>query len=78
MVDIEPIYTSGIGETCTIVDICEDVQGARLTAVDPELSAKLKAAGITPQLYGIRWMRLLFCREVQIRENITCEQAADN
>ncbi|KAJ2720286.1 hypothetical protein GGI07_004693 [Coemansia sp. Benny D115] len=36
----------------------------RLAAVDGELAARLNALEIEPQLYGLRWLRLLFGREV--------------
>ncbi|KAJ2629310.1 nuclease [Coemansia sp. RSA 1290] len=36
----------------------------KLAALDPELSAHLRQMDIEPQLFGIRWYRLLFSREL--------------
>ncbi|KAJ1366560.1 hypothetical protein KIN20_027247 [Parelaphostrongylus tenuis] len=42
--------------------------GERLHAVDPILSDHLRNFDIPPQLYGIRWLRLLFGREFAIHD----------
>ncbi|KAF8628420.1 hypothetical protein AX15_003941 [Amanita polypyramis BW_CC] len=46
-----------------IVRACNDIQTTLLRAVDPPLWAHMQRIGIEPQLYGIRWLRLLFTRE---------------
>ncbi|CAL1703537.1 unnamed protein product [Somion occarium] len=46
-----------------IVQACNRIQSTYLKAVDPELWRKMQSAGIEPQIYGIRWLRLLFTRE---------------
>ncbi|KAG8954053.1 hypothetical protein FRC04_001037 [Tulasnella sp. 424] len=51
-----------------IVKICGDIQGEYLKMVDPLLWQKLKEGGIEAQLYGIRWLRLLFSREFRIED----------
>ncbi|KAH8833830.1 RabGAP/TBC [Flagelloscypha sp. PMI_526] len=50
-------YTPPIIETCT------KIQNTLLRSVDPALWKALQATGIEPQIYGIRWLRLLFTRE---------------
>uniref|UniRef100_A0A158PBR0 Rab-GAP TBC domain-containing protein n=1 Tax=Angiostrongylus cantonensis TaxID=6313 RepID=A0A158PBR0_ANGCA len=42
--------------------------GQRLHAVDPVLSDHLRNFDIPPQLYGIRWLRLLFGREFAVHD----------
>ncbi|XGW14037.1 hypothetical protein V3C99_000377 [Haemonchus contortus] len=42
--------------------------GERLQCVDPELAEHLNSLDIPPQLYGIRWLRLLFGREFAIHD----------
>ncbi|EXJ63681.1 hypothetical protein A1O7_00016 [Cladophialophora yegresii CBS 114405] len=39
-----------------------------LTAVDPELAVHLTVVGILPQIYSIRWIRLLFGREFEFKD----------
>ncbi|XP_066928288.1 TBC1 domain family member 5-like isoform X2 [Clytia hemisphaerica] len=39
------------------------IQGSMLQKYDPDLAAHLKKMSVTPQVYGIRWVRLLFGRE---------------
>jgi TBC1 domain family protein 5 len=53
--------------------------GARVFALlehaDPALAAHLDAMGVAPQLFLLRWLRLLFCREFQTSQVCapTCE-----
>lgn len=53
-----------------IVKICGDIQGEYLKKLDPLLWQKLKEGGIEAQLYGIRWLRLLFSREFGVEDII--------
>ncbi|KAG9032142.1 hypothetical protein FRB95_001849 [Tulasnella sp. JGI-2019a] len=46
-----------------IVKICNSIQMEYLRPVDPALWVRLQEVGIEPQIYGIRWLRLLFSRE---------------
>ncbi|KAK6371353.1 hypothetical protein LTS17_009084 [Exophiala oligosperma] len=39
-----------------------------LAAIDPELALHLNVIGILPQIYSIRWIRLLFGREFEFQE----------
>lgn len=51
-----------------VVMICHRVHHQYLRTVDPILYRHLENFGIEPQLYGIRWIRLLFGREFEIHE----------
>ncbi|KAF8959037.1 rab-GTPase-TBC domain-containing protein [Flammula alnicola] len=46
-----------------IVQACNHIQSNLLQACDPVLWQHMQKAGIEPQIYGIRWLRLLFTRE---------------
>ncbi|KAI8060074.1 rab-GTPase-TBC domain-containing protein [Gongronella butleri] len=46
-----------------IVNVCQRIQNQYLRVVDQHLYRHLTSFGIEPQLYGIRWLRLLFGRE---------------
>ncbi|KIW79125.1 hypothetical protein Z517_08965 [Fonsecaea pedrosoi CBS 271.37] len=39
-----------------------------LSAIDPELALHLHVLGILPQIYSIRWIRLLFGREFEFKD----------
>ncbi|GBE80030.1 RabGAP/TBC protein [Sparassis crispa] len=51
-----------------IVDACNRIQSTYLKSVDPELWRRMQSAGIEPQIYGIRWLRLLFTREFSMQD----------
>ncbi|ORX51314.1 RabGAP/TBC [Hesseltinella vesiculosa] len=51
-----------------IVNTCQRIQNQYLRAVDFSLYKHLNASDIEPQLYGIRWLRLLFGREFEFHE----------
>ncbi|KAG2367540.1 rab-GTPase-TBC domain-containing protein [Suillus spraguei] len=42
---------------------CNHIQNSLLKSVDPILHGVLQGSGIEPQIYGLRWLRLLFTRE---------------
>ncbi|TDL27618.1 RabGAP/TBC [Rickenella mellea] len=46
-----------------IVQACQRLQSDMLKPADPMLWRAMQNAGIEPQIYGIRWLRLLFTRE---------------
>ena len=46
-----------------VLILCNEIQHRRLRTADPAVHRNLVALGIEPQLYGLRWVRLLFCRE---------------
>ncbi|CCM05040.1 uncharacterized protein FIBRA_07242 [Fibroporia radiculosa] len=53
-----------------IVQACNRIQSTYLKSVDPELWKSMQSAGIEPQIYGIRWLRLLFTREVDMHDSM--------
>ncbi|KAJ6630714.1 rab-GTPase-TBC domain-containing protein [Mycena sp. CBHHK59/15] len=59
-VDIKPYITP-------VVEDCNRIQSNLLRATDPLLWKHMQAAGIEPQIYGIRWLRLLYTREFDLR-----------
>eukprot|EP00927_Polykrikos_kofoidii_P070715 TRINITY_DN67119_c0_g1_i1.p1 TRINITY_DN67119_c0_g1~~TRINITY_DN67119_c0_g1_i1.p1 ORF type:complete len:444 (-),score=54.69 TRINITY_DN67119_c0_g1_i1:570-1901(-) len=48
------------------VHACEHVQGDLLGHADPHLAQVLEDFNILPQLYGMRWLRLMFLREFDL------------
>jgi hypothetical protein len=60
---LAPLYEQRVCADDAIVELCRRMQGTSLAAVDPELSSHLELLCVTPQMYGIRWCRLMFCRE---------------
>ncbi|WAR56038.1 hypothetical protein PtB15_6B782 [Puccinia triticina] len=53
-----------------IVDKCASIFHVYLKHADPELWAHLEKLDIEPQLWGIRWLRLLFTREFTYQESL--------
>ncbi|KAG5646643.1 hypothetical protein DXG03_002633 [Asterophora parasitica] len=53
-----------------IVEACNHIQFNFLRATDPLLWKHMQAAGIEPQIYGIRWLRLLFTREFNMTDSM--------
>eukprot|EP00833_Pecoramyces_ruminatium_P008185 jgi/Orpsp1_1/1182217/evm.model.c7180000080365.1 len=51
-----------------IVAKCQRIQNEMLKVVDNDLYIALKKHEIEPQLYGLRWLRLLFSREFPIKD----------
>ncbi|TFK42631.1 rab-GTPase-TBC domain-containing protein [Crucibulum laeve] len=49
-----------------IVKACTRIQSTLLNSTDPQLWKQMQASGIEPQIYGIRWLRLLFTREFNL------------
>ncbi|KAF9532931.1 rab-GTPase-TBC domain-containing protein [Crepidotus variabilis] len=56
--------------TAPIVHACNYIQTSLLQACDPLLYQSLQKAGIEPQMYGIRWLRLLFTREFSMPDSL--------
>ena len=46
--------------TTPLLRRCQLVQSERVLAADPTLHARLVDLGVEPQLYLLRWLRLLF------------------
>ncbi|KAJ7109299.1 rab-GTPase-TBC domain-containing protein [Mycena epipterygia] len=59
-VDVKPYITP-------VVEDCNRIQSNLLRTTDPLLWKHMQAAGIEPQIYGIRWLRLLYTREFDLR-----------
>jgi TBC1 domain family protein 5 len=51
-----------------ILQSCSRVQREMLRRADPTLAGSLERAGIEPQIFGIRWLRLLFTREFNMQD----------
>ncbi|KAF9559134.1 RabGAP/TBC [Agrocybe pediades] len=51
-----------------IVQACNHIQSNLLQTCDPILWQHMQKAGIEPQIYGIRWLRLLFTREFSMAD----------
>ncbi|KAJ3093956.1 hypothetical protein HK100_006339 [Physocladia obscura] len=51
-----------------IVVLCNHIQNNIIQVLDPTLCSHLKHLNIEPQLYGLRWIRLLFGREFPFEE----------
>lgn len=51
--------------------ICDRIQNGLLKKKDPHLHEHLVQMGIEPQIYGLRWIRLLFGREFHLEDVIT-------
>lgn len=58
-VEIKPYITP-------VVEDCNRIQSNLLRSTDPLLWKHMQAAGIEPQIYGIRWLRLLYTREFEM------------
>ncbi|KIY69993.1 RabGAP/TBC [Cylindrobasidium torrendii FP15055 ss-10] len=53
-----------------IVQTCNHIQESMLRTTDPHLWQRLQSTGIEPQIYGIRWLRLLFTREHSLPDSM--------
>eukprot|EP00903_Cladosiphon_okamuranus_P013149 g12263.t1 len=49
-----------------VVEMCKRLQGTRLREADPVLQRHLAELDISPQLYGMKWARLMFGREFRV------------
>ena len=55
-------------DSSAIVAQSERIHKELLGAVDPDLSVHLEVVGIVPQIFAIRWLRLLFGREFEFKD----------
>merc|ERR1712228_980418 len=55
-------------EVPPVVERSKRIQGQFLRAMDSQLSQHLLKINLTPQLYGLRWIRLFFSREFHLRD----------
>ncbi|KAG6820607.1 hypothetical protein H0H93_014523 [Arthromyces matolae] len=56
--------------TAPIVEACNHIQSTYLRTTDPALYTHMQSSGIEPQIYGIRWLRLLFTREFSMPDSM--------
>ena len=62
-------YETGEGrDSSAIVTQSEHIHKELLGAVDPDLSIHLEVVGVVPQIFAIRWLRLLFGREFEFKD----------
>ncbi|KAL2402912.1 TBC1 domain family member 5 [Exophiala dermatitidis] len=62
-------YEIGDGkDSSPIVARSQSIHDEILASVDPELALHLHVIGILPQIYSIRWIRLLFGREFEFKD----------
>ena len=54
-----------------IVERSQRIQNELLGSFDPELAVHLQAIEILPQIYLLRWVRLLFGREFGLKDNLS-------
>lgn len=55
-------------DSSAIVAQSERIHKELLGAVDPDLSTHLEVVGVVPQIFAIRWLRLLFGREFEFKD----------
>lgn len=55
-------------DSSAIVAQSERIHKELLGAVDPDMSTHLEVIGIVPQIFAIRWLRLLFGREFEFKD----------
>eukprot|EP00727_Mastigamoeba_balamuthi_P004307 m51a1_g13874 hypothetical protein (677) ;mRNA; r:634970-638424 len=56
------------GQLTPVVKRCWRIQGVLLKQKDPQLGEYLEALDVQPQLYALRWLRLMFAREFHIQD----------
>lgn len=62
-------YEVGEGkDSSAIVAHSERIHNELLGAIDPDLCHHLQVIGIVPQIFAIRWLRLLFGREFEFKD----------
>ncbi len=55
-------------DSSPIVKMSKHIHDDLLATFDPELALHLQVVGVLPQIYAIRWIRLLFGREFDFKE----------
>ena len=55
-------------DSSPIVKMSKHIHDDLLATFDPELALHLQVVGVLPQIYAIRWIRLLFGREFEFKE----------
>ncbi|CAO3629904.1 unnamed protein product [Cunninghamella blakesleeana] len=66
--DVGPNPSQTSSNLNPVVGVCQRIHHQLLRTSNPPLYKHLESFGIEPQLYGIRWLRLLFGREFEFHE----------
>lgn len=67
---LAPSNSAGAVEESAIVELSKEIHEGTLMKVDPELAIHLKNIEILPQIFLIRWIRLLFGREFPFKQHL--------
>ena len=67
---LAPASSAGGVEESAIVELSKEIHEGTLMKVDPELAVHLKNIEILPQIFLIRWIRLLFGREFPFQQHL--------
>ncbi len=67
---LTPPSAANIVEGSAIVELSKEIHEGTLMKVDPELATHLKNIEILPQIFLIRWIRLLFGREFPFEHHL--------
>lgn len=70
MKDHKQYFRADKGQKAPVLEACRRASGEALAKVDPRLARFLEDNDLEPQLYGLRWARLLFSREVPAPANL--------
>lgn len=62
--------SAGGAEESAIVELSKEIHEGTLMKVDPELAIHIKNIEILPQIFLIRWIRLLFGREFPFKQHL--------
>ncbi|RMZ77773.1 hypothetical protein DV737_g4183, partial [Chaetothyriales sp. CBS 132003] len=71
MQNVKSSYETGENrDSSPIIDRSRKIHEELLATYDPELALRLQVIGVLPQIYAIRWIRLLFGREFEFKETL--------
>lgn len=64
-----PVHPRGPPQSALLLR-CNRVFSSLLAKADPAVYAHLEGLGVEPQLFLLRWLRLLFCREFHVEDTL--------
>ncbi|RMZ91393.1 hypothetical protein DV736_g1374, partial [Chaetothyriales sp. CBS 134916] len=71
MQSVKSSYETGENkDSSPIIGRSRKIHEELLAMYDPELALRLQVIGVLPQIYAIRWIRLLFGREFEFKETL--------
>ncbi|RMD42072.1 hypothetical protein DV735_g3046, partial [Chaetothyriales sp. CBS 134920] len=71
MQNVKSSYETGENkDSSPIIDRSRKIHEELLATYDPELAVRLQVIGVLPQIYAIRWIRLLFGREFEFKQTL--------